>query len=117
METTLYWLPHCDTCKKVAAFLQQNDVVVTRFHNLKLEMLNSEQILQLAKMVGGIENLFSRRAIKYRELGLNKREVSADEMLEFMISDYTFIKRPVLVINDSAISGFSEKNYQGFISK
>lgn len=117
METILYWLPNCDTCKKAAAFLQQKNVVVTRYHNLKLEMLNREQILQLAKMVGGIENLFSRRAIKYRELGLNKREVSADEMLEFIISDYTFIKRPVLVINDKAISGFSDKNYQDFFSK
>jgi arsenate reductase (glutaredoxin) len=115
METILYWLPNCDTCKKAAAFLQQNNVVVTRFHNLKADKLSRTEIEELAEMVGSVESLFSRRAIKYRELGLNKREVSTNEMLDFIESDYTFIKRPVLVIGNRAISGFSEKNWSEFI--
>jgi arsenate reductase (glutaredoxin) len=115
MEITLYWLPHCDTCKKAAAFLQRKNVVVTRFHNLKTDMLTRQEIEKLAEMVGGVDQMFSQRAIKYRELGLNKREVSTNEMIEFMVADYTFIKRPVLVIDGKAISGFSEKSYEEFL--
>jgi arsenate reductase (glutaredoxin) len=115
METILYWLPNCDTCKNAAAFLQQKNVVVTRFHNLKTDKLSRVEIEKLAEMVGGVENLFSRRAIKYRELGLNKREVLPAEMFDFIESDYTFIKRPVLVDGNRAVSGFSEKNWIEFL--
>ena len=115
MEAVIYWLPNCDTCKKAAVFLQQNNVVVTRFHNLKTEKLSRTEIEKLAEMVGGVENLFSRRAIKYRELGLNKREVLPAEMFDLIESDYTFVKRPVLVIGNRATCGFSEKNWIEFI--
>jgi arsenate reductase (glutaredoxin) len=115
MEAVIFWLPNCDTCKKAAAFLQRNNVVVTRFHNLKAEKLSRTEIEKLAEMVGGVENLFSRRAIKYRELRLNKREVLPTEMFDLIESDYTFVKRPVLVIGNRAISGFSEKNWIEFI--
>jgi arsenate reductase-like glutaredoxin family protein len=36
-------------------------------------------------------------------------------MLDLMTTEYTFIKRPVLVINDKAISGFSEKSWTKFL--
>ena len=114
-KPTLYWLPHCSTCKKAAEFLAKQGVVIAKFHNIKEDQLSREEIEGLAEMVGGAENLFSRRAIKYREMGLNLREVSAAEMLDLMTEEYTFIKRPVLVVGEKAISGFSEKTYLEFL--
>ena len=48
-------------------------------------------------------------------MNLNERELSETEMLKLMTDEYTFIKRPVLVLNEKAISGFSEKNYEKFL--
>ena len=68
-------------------------------------------------MLGGAENLFSRRSIKYRELGLRDKTLSEAEMLDLIVSDYTFLKRPILVLNGKAVAGFFEKEYDEFFRR
>jgi arsenate reductase (glutaredoxin) len=63
----------------------------------------------LARKVGGAAALFSKRAMKYRKLGLHERQLSDDEMLDLMAEEYTFVTRPVIVRGDRATVGFSEK--------
>lgn len=114
---TLYWLPHCSTCKKAKDFIKNKGFTVTEFHDLKANPLSREEVENLAKLVDGADKLFSKRAIKYRELGLNEKELSVQEMLDLMSSEYTFIKRPVLVVDEKAVAGFSEKVYNEFLQK
>jgi arsenate reductase len=113
-EITLYWLPHCQTCQKAADFLKAKDITISVFRNLKENTLSREEVEKLSKMAGGAAQLFSRRAIKYREMGLHQRELSDSEMLDLMTAEYTFIKRPVLVKGEKAIAGFSEKTFTAF---
>lgn len=114
-EVILYWLPNCATCQKAEKFLENQNVKILEFHNLREKSLSREEVEKLAEKVGSAGKLFSRRAIKYREMKLNERELSEDEMLDLMSSEYTFIKRPVLVSGESAIAGFSEKSYKEFL--
>ncbi len=112
---TFYWLPNCSTCVKAKKFLDANSIEINELRDIKADKLSRPEVEKLVELFGGAENLFSRRAIKYRELGLNKREVSTDEMLDLMTDEYTFIKRPVLVINGTAIAGFSEKAWNAVV--
>ncbi len=116
-EVRLYWLPHCSTCQKAREFIEQIGVTINKIHDLKAHPLSREEVFKLANLVGGADKLFSRRAKKYRELGLPQREVSSAEMLELMSSEYTFIKRPVLVIGESGVAGFAEKIYREMLPK
>ena len=75
------------------------------------------EINNLVKMVGDAETLFSKRAIKYRQMKLNERELSAKEMKDLMFDEYTFIKRPVVVGNGKAIAGFSVKRFEAFLNE
>lgn len=65
----------------------------------------------MAKRVGGAEVLFSRKAIKYRTLGLAEREFSEEDLLRYMTEEYTFLKRPVVIAGKKAAAGFSAKTY------
>ena len=114
-EVILYWLPNCSTCQKAGKFLEDQKVEISEFRNLKENSLTRKEVENLAEKVGGADKLFSRRAIKYREMKLNERELSENEMIDLMSSEYTFIKRPVLVSDDRAIAGFSEKSYKEFL--
>ena len=116
-NVTFYWLPHCSTCIKAKAFLEAEGVSIATFRDIKTERLSLEEVTKLAAMAGGAENIFSRRAIKYREMGLNQREVGTEEMLELMSTEYTFIKRPVLVAGEVATAGFSEKNFRELLAR
>jgi arsenate reductase (glutaredoxin) len=112
-----YWLPNCSTCVKAKKFLNDNNIEINDLRDIKSDRLSRAEVENLVEIIGGADGLFSRRAIKYRELGLNLREVPATEMLDLMTEEYTFIKRPVLVIDGKAIAGFSEKSYAEVLQK
>lgn len=109
MEVTVYGLPHCSTCRKAVEHLESRGARVARYHDLKTEPLSGETVRELAERVGGVEKLFSKRARKYRALGLHERELPEEEMLRLMEEEYTFVTRPVVVAGDRAVAGFAPR--------
>lgn len=79
--------------------------------------MTRKEVEDLAKMLGGPAELFSRRAINYREMKLNEREVPPAEMLDLMTDEYTFLKRPIMVIGKHATAGFFEKSFESFLNE
>lgn len=112
---TMFWLPHCTTCQKAVKYLEQKGCVIAKFRDIKHDPLSRSDVKRLTKLVGGADELFSRRARKYREMNLSDRELSPDEMIQLMVDEYTFIKRPVLVCDGQATAGFTSKSYSGFL--
>jgi arsenate reductase len=117
MEINFYWLPNCTTCQKAKRRLDYHRVAVTKLRDIKQEPLSRAEIENLTRLIGGAENLFSRRSVKYRELGLKDKTLSANEMIDLMESEYTFLKRPILVADGKAIAGFFEKEYDEFFRR
>ncbi len=115
MEIDFYWLPNCTTCQKAKRRLDYHRVTVAKLRDIKQEPLSRAEIERLARMLGGAENLFSRRSVKYRELGLKDKTLSENEMLDLMADEYTFLKRPILVIGERAVAGFFEKEYDAIL--
>lgn len=115
-NATLYWLPNCSTCLKALGWLDRRGVKITTFRDIKDEPLVRKEVEGLAKILGGPAELFSKRAIKYREMKLNEREVPPTEMLDLMTGEYTFLKRPIMVIGDQATAGFFEKSFDSFLN-
>jgi arsenate reductase len=102
----VYWLPYCTTCQKAVAYLQAKGVPIHAFRNLKEEPLSEDEVRALAAKVGGIEQLFSKRAMKYRAMGLHEQQLSDGDLVRLMAEEYTFVTRPVIVRGDRATAGF-----------
>ena len=116
-DVVLYWSPGCSTCQKAARWLDRRGVKVAKFRDIKDEPLSRTEVEALAKMLGGAEDLFSKRAVKYREMKLGEREVLPDEMLDLMTEEYTFLKRPIMVIGNKAIASFFERTFDSFLAE
>lgn len=114
-KVIMYGLLNCSTCQKAVQYLQESGVEIENFHDVKEDRLSRKEIKKLVEMVGGVEKLFSKRALKYRAMGLHERDLSEPEMIDLMIEEYTFIRRPVLVGEKIAMAGFSKKKYEEFI--
>jgi len=113
---TMYWLPYCSTCVKAEQYLLERGTKIQKYVNLKEERVSKADVEKLVKLIGGAEKLFSKRAMKYRSMGLDKMKLSDDDMIRYMVEEYTFIKRPVIVTQDNQIlAGFSAKQYQALI--
>ncbi|MGE0200647.1 MAG: arsenate reductase family protein [Candidatus Melainabacteria bacterium] len=112
----MYGLPYCSTCVKAETFLKDYGATVKRFINVKEEAVTKKELQELAALLGGVDKLFSKRAMKYRAMGLDKMTLSDGDMLKHMQEEYTFIKRPTIVTSDGrALSGFSEKQYKALL--
>ena len=116
-NVTYYWLPNCSTCQKALRWLERRGVQITHFRDIKEEPLSRDEIAELARMVGGEGELFSKRAVKYREMKLNERQLSTAEMLGLMEEEFTFLKRPILRIGDRAEAGFFERSFERFLEE
>jgi arsenate reductase len=116
-DVTFYWLPNCSTCQKALGWLGRRGVKISNMRDIKEEPLTRNEVEKLAKMLGGPAELFSKRAVKYRELKLHEREVPPTEMLDLMTDEYTFLKRPILVIDAHATAGFFEKSFESFLQQ
>ncbi|MCD9187698.1 MAG: Spx/MgsR family RNA polymerase-binding regulatory protein [Pyrinomonadaceae bacterium] len=112
-----YWLPNCSTCQKAKNFIERHGIRDYELRDIKENPLTREEVEKMAKMLGSAEELFSKRAVKYREMKLNERTLSSAEMLDLMAGEYTFLKRPILVIDGKAEAGFFEKFMNRFLDE
>ncbi|HEY8562940.1 MAG TPA: ArsC/Spx/MgsR family protein [Pyrinomonadaceae bacterium] len=116
-DATFYWLPGCSTCKKAKSHIERHGLRDFEPRDIKEHPLSRREVEELAGLLGGANELFSRRAIKYRELKLGGRELSDAEMIDLMAEEYTFLKRPILVYKGKAIAGFFEKFWNQFLEE
>lgn len=96
-----------------------NEVGVEGFEkqDIKTEKITNEQIELMHSLAGSYEALFSKVARKYKELGLKERSLSEDEIKQFILDEYTFLKRPVFIIDKEIFIGNSKKTVEAIKSK
>ena len=84
---------------------------------IKTNPITEKQLEELKEKVGSYENLFSKRAIKYRTLGLKDMKLTEEDYKKYLLEDYTFLKRPVVLIDDEVFIGNSKKTIEAIKAK
>lgn len=79
---------------------------------IKTEKITASQLDEMKKMAGSYEALFSRRAIKYKEMGLKDKPLTEKDYRKLILEEYTFLKRPVVIINEEIFIGSEKKNVE-----
>ena len=103
----IFYLGNCGTCARIIDELGLEDKKFT-FQDIKTEPITEQQLDEMKKKAGSYEALFSKIARKYKELKLNERKLSEEEMKQFILTEYTFLKRPVIFIKDKLFVGNSK---------
>ena len=106
----IYFLSSCSTCQRI-----MNDLGIDALweqQDIKTEKITKKQLSEMKKRAGSFEALFSRRAMKYRSLGLNEMDLGEKDYEKWILNEYTFLKRPVMLINQDIFVGNSKKNVE-----
>jgi arsenate reductase-like glutaredoxin family protein len=77
--------------------------------DIKTEKITEVQLDEMKALSGSFEALFSRRAQKYKALGLKELSLSEDDYKNYILEEYTFLKRPVTIIDNQIFVGNSKK--------
>ena len=86
-------------------------------HEIKNNPISEEEIVQMRSLCNSYEQLFSKRARKYKELGLKDKNLSEEDFKKYILSDYTFLNRPVAIIDEEIFIGNSKKNVEALKQK
>ncbi len=107
----VYHLGNCTTCQGI---LKDARIDEKRFEmqEIKTQKITVGQLEKLKEMAGSYEALFSRRAIKYRELGLKDKKLTEEDYKKLILDEYTFLKRPVVVMGEKIFIGSEKKNVE-----
>ena len=110
----IYHLGNCTTCQ---AIIKETQIDILRqaqegfiMQDIKFEKITPAQLDEMKSMTGSYEALFSRRALKYKELGLKDRKLEEKDYRKYILEEYTFLKRPVVIIGDKIFVGSEKKN-------
>ena len=106
----IFHLGTCSTCQRILKEWKPGDDFVLQ--DIKTDSITPDQIDKMIELAGSAEALFSKRAMKYRAMGLHEREVSDAEMRQLILDEYTFLKRPVLVDGNKIFIGNAKKTVE-----
>ena len=102
----IFYLSTCDTCKRILNSWNTEGIYL---QDIKTEPITPAQLDDMITLAGSADALFSKRARKYKELGLKNRKLSDSEIRQLILSEYTFLKRPVLLFDGQIFIGNSPK--------
>jgi arsenate reductase len=102
----IYYLSTCSTCNRIIKDLGLDDSF--EYQDIKTNKITEAQLEQMAKISGTYESLFSRRAMKYKALGLANKDLSENDIKKLILEEYTFLKRPVIIIGAEIFVGNSK---------
>lgn len=107
----IYHLANCTTCQ--AIFKETKlDRKGFEMQDIKTEKITPGQLDQMKKMAGSYQALFSRRAMKYKEMGLKDKQLSENDYRDLILEEYTFLKRPVVIKDEKIFVGNDKKTVE-----
>ncbi|MFI5220543.1 MAG: arsenate reductase family protein [Bacteroidia bacterium] len=104
----IYHLSTCSTCQRILKELKPGKDFVLQ--DIKTESITEKQIDEMKKMAGSYEALFSRIALKFRAWKLNEKKLTEKDYRKYILQEYTFLKRPVIITSGEIFIGNSPKN-------
>lgn len=111
MKKTIYYLPTCSTCQRIMKELGVDDSWIKR--DIKSSPILKKEVDAMKRLSGNYESLFSRRSMKYRAWGLNEKLLTESDYRDLITKEYTFLKRPVVILDEDIYIGNSRAAIEG----
>lgn len=109
----IFYLSSCDTCKKIIKEINPGKEV--ELQDIKVQNIDDKTLDWLKEKVGSYEALFSKRAIKFRSLGLNEMSLTEADYRKYILEEYTFLKRPFMINEENVFIGNAKKEVKGAV--
>ncbi len=103
----IYFLKTCDTCTRILKSINIEGFIL---QDIKTSPISVIQLEEMQSLAGSYEVLFSRRAKKYKQMDLKNQVLNEQDYRQLILDEYTFLKRPVVLIDSEIFIGNNKKN-------
>lgn len=105
----VYFLKTCDTCKRI---LNELNLEGFEQREIKSKPINANELAEMYSLSKSYEALFNKRARLYKSMDLKNKSLSEEDYKNYLLEEYTFLKRPVFIIDDEIFIGNSKKEIE-----
>ncbi|WP_435254019.1 arsenate reductase family protein [Tenacibaculum sp. A30] len=102
----VYFLQTCDTCRRI---LKEVNLDGFEKQEIKTQPITVAQLEEMRAMTDSYESLFNKRAKLYKEMDLKNQNVTEADYRQYILDEYTFLKRPVFIVENQIFIGNSKK--------
>jgi len=115
MQNTVFYLQTCDTSKRIMKDLGLESGFELR--EIKSKQITPEELDEMKDLAGSYEALFSRRSRQFGVRNLKGVDLAEKDYRTLILEEYTFLKRPVTILNQQIFIGNSKKEVEKLRSK
>jgi len=108
----IYHLSTCDTCRKI---LQKLPLQGVELVNLREKNISAEDLDFMKSKKGSYESLFNKKAQKWKAMAESDRPDNDLQFREFILSEYTFLKRPAAIVGTDVFAGNDATSVDGLL--
>ena len=105
----VYFLQTCDTCRRI---LKEINLEGFEKQEIKTNPITVKQLEEMHQLSKSYEALFNKRAKLYKAMDLKDQEISEADYRQYLLDEYTFLKRPVFIIHSEIFIGNSKKEIE-----
>jgi arsenate reductase-like glutaredoxin family protein len=109
----IYHLSSCSTCQRIIKEINPDNSV--DLQDIKVQNIDASMLDWIKDKVGSYEALFSKRAMKFRAMGLHEQQLTDDDYRRLMLEEYTFLKRPFIILGDQVFIGNAKKDVEAAV--
>ncbi len=103
----IFYLSTCDTCKRILKEVQPDDSI--ELQDIKKKHITAIELDQIHDIIGGsYEDLMNKRARIYKSEGLKDQDLSEAAIRDWILKEYSMLKRPLAVIGKEVFAGNSK---------
>ena len=104
----------CSTCKKAQKWLDENGIEYT-YREIKEDNPTEKELRAWHKKSGlPLKRFFNTSGMQYKALNLKDKLpiMSEDEQYALLATDGMLVKRPLLITDNTVLTGFKEAEYE-----
>ena len=102
----VYFLQTCDTCRRI---LKEVNTDGFERQEIKANNITVAQLDEMYALSNSYEDLFNKRAKLYKAMDLKNQVLSEEDYRQYLLDEYTFLKRPVFIVDNEIFIGNSKK--------
>ena len=105
----VYFLKTCDTCKRILKEVNTEDF---EMREIKSKPISATELEEMYQLSNSYEALFNKRARLYKAMDLKNQDLSEIDYKNLLLDEYTFLKRPVFIVDNEIFIGNSKKEIE-----
>lgn len=102
-KITVYQKPTCNTCRTTLKLLRERGAEFETINYYEQPLTATQFRSLLGKLGLSPRDVLRTKEPIARELGLGKRDLSDDELIQLMVENPDLIQRPIVVRGDEAV--------------